>query len=80
MKIKDILEIYPDDLFLKADGFDKSVIGIEPNTMKLVYDINKMIKILIKRDKMSNFEAIEFLEFNVFSAYMGENTPIYIKI
>ena len=29
---------------------------------------------------MTRDEEIEFLEFNVFSAHMGEKTPIYIEI
>jgi hypothetical protein len=35
-----------------------------------------MIAILTK--DMSYEDAIEYLDFNVFSAYVGERTPIYI--
>jgi hypothetical protein len=80
MTLNEILDLFPEDQFLKADGFDDCVIGFEPNSMKLIYNIDKMVKTLMNKDKMSKNIATEFLEFNVFSAYMGDNTPIYIQI
>jgi hypothetical protein len=80
MKILDrILEEYPEEEFLKADGFDDAIIGVEYNSMKLIYSTDLMHKILVDRDGMSDDDAIEFLEFNVFGAYVGEKTPIYCR-
>jgi hypothetical protein len=62
--------------YLKADGFDAAIIGIDMASERLVYDKQKMVEILSKQ--MSEEDAIEFLEFNTWSAYMGEHTPIYI--
>jgi hypothetical protein len=80
MTLEQILEEFPDEKFLKADGFDDAVVGIEFNTMRLVYDKNKMIHILIENDGMDYEDALEYLEFNTWSAYVGEKTPIYIEI
>lgn len=80
MTLNEILKEYPEEEFLKADGFDDAVIGFEFNTMRLVYDKNKMIHILIENDGMEYEDAIEYLEFNTWSAYIGEKTPIYIEI
>lgn len=79
MTLNEILEEMPDEQFLRADGFDEAVIGYEPNTMKLVYDINKMVSILVAQD-MDEEEAWEYLDFNTFCAYVGEKTPIYIRV
>lgn len=79
MTLEEILDLYPDREFVKADGFDDAVIGFEPNTDVLVYDRNKMIDILIYDDDMTEIEAIEYLEFNTWGAYIGEKTPIYIE-
>ena len=76
MKLSTILENYSHEELIKADGFDDAVVGIEVNTFRLVYSIDKMIAILTK--DMSYEDAIEYLDFNVFSAYFGEKTPIYI--
>ncbi len=76
MKLASIIENYSHEELIKADNFDDAVVGIEVNTLRLVYSIDKMIAILTK--DMSYEDAIEYLDFNVFSAYVGERTPIYI--
>jgi hypothetical protein len=76
MKLASILENYSHEELIKADNFDDAVVGIEVNTFRLVYSIDMMIAILTK--DMSYEDAIEYLDFNVFSAYVGERTPIYI--
>jgi len=66
---------------LSADGFDDAIIGVGAvcsNPEILVYDANKCIKILMKRDKMSYNEASEFFDFNVRGAYMGKGTPMFV--
>jgi len=78
MKLSTILENYSHEELVKADYFDDAVIGIEVNTLRLVYSIDKMIVILTKDDEMTYEDAIEYLDFNVFCAYVGERTPIYI--
>ena len=78
MTLQEILEIYPDEEILKADGFDRAVIGIEPDSMRLVYDRNLMFDILVTDQEMDPDDAIEYLDFNVYCAYVGEKTPIYI--
>ena len=65
---------------LTADGFDSAVIGHEPNADRFIYDRQGMIDILVIRDGMSTEDAIEYLEYNVWGAYVGEHTPIYINV
>lgn len=64
---------------LKVDGFDKAIIGEEYSSGRLVYSAERMIKILMNRDGMSFEEALEFMEYNIIGAYVGEMTPIYIS-
>jgi hypothetical protein len=71
--------MYPDEEFLKADGFDDAVIGVEPNSMRLVYDRDRMVEILVE-EGMTYEDSIEYLEFNTFCAYVGEKTPLYIYV
>ena len=44
--INEIIERYEDELFLKADGFDDAVIGVDENQMRLIYSVSKCIEIL----------------------------------
>ena len=72
-----IVESIPDEDLLKADGLDEAVIGIDLNSMRLVYSVTKCIDINIAQG-MTEDEAIEYLEFNTFGAYVGEKTPIWV--
>jgi hypothetical protein len=80
MNLEEIIEMFPEEEFLTADGFDSAIIGVEPNTMRLVYNRDKMIGILIEDEKMDEIDAIEYLEFNTWNAYVGDKTPIFIEI
>lgn len=64
---------------LFADGLDKAIIGFEPNLWKVVYSRNRVIDILYKRDGMGLEEALEFAEYNIFSAMVGEKTPLWVE-
>ncbi len=72
-----IIESFPGEEILKADGFDKAVIGIELDTMRLIYSKLKCIEVVMLTSDLSYDEAIEFLDFNVFGSYVGELTPIW---
>jgi hypothetical protein len=80
MTLEEIIEMFPEEEFLKADGFDGAIVGVEPNTMRLVYSRDKMIGILIEDEEMEEIDAIEYLEYNTWNAYVGEKTPIFIEI
>lgn len=78
MTREDIIETYGDDEeILFADGLDDAIIGVD-HKLRVVYDIDTIIEILMKRDGMTDEEAMEFAEFNIFDAYVGEKTPIYV--
>ncbi len=73
-----IIEQYPDEEFLIADGFDEAIVGVNALTLQIIYNIDKIIDILIS-EGMTEEEAIEHFEFNVLGAYVGEQTPIFIR-
>ena len=74
--LNEILESYPDDSFLKADGFDDAVIGLDEQSMRLVYSVSKCIAIL-RTEGMTEEDALEHFSFNVSGAYVGDQTPIW---
>lgn len=76
-KIIDTYEHYAKNGLTFADGLDAAIIGIEQDTFRIVYSRKKVIKILTK-ELGNRFEAIEFAEFNIFDAYIGEQTPIWV--
>lgn len=79
MSLDDISELSPEALL--CDGFDEAIIGLATRIgMELVvaYDIEKIIGVLMRRDGMSYEEALEFYEFNIVGAWMGDFTPVFI--
>lgn len=74
---EELSEEYGDLLF--ADGFDDAILGVaERIGMEAVvaYSTLKIIEIL-SRD-MTEEEAVEYFEFNILGAYVGERTPIFV--
>ena len=65
---------------LLADGFSEALIGMGNRfTFDVaVYDYNKCIEILAR--DMSQEEAVEYFEFNVSGAYVGEHTPVFVTV
>jgi hypothetical protein len=66
---KRILDEYPEEGLIKADGFDDAIIGVSSD-IRIVYSLDKIIEILQK--DMTEDEAVEFFYFNIESAYVGE--------
>jgi hypothetical protein len=60
-----------------AFGYDEAILGVDTEYQRVVYSKQKMVDILTS-DGMSEEEAVEFLEFNTWSAYVGESTPIFV--
>lgn len=75
--LNEIIEYFPDENFLKIDGFDEAIIGIDEKTMRLIYSVKKIISIL--SENMEELMAIEYYSFNIAGAYMGEKTPIFCE-
>ena len=75
--IEKIIELYPDKTFIIADGFNKAIIGLYDEEMRLIYSVKKCIKILSK--KMDKEEAIDYFYSEVRFAYVGKKTPIWCE-
>jgi len=73
-----------DSDLLKIDGFDSAAIGTSciwrdsTRVDVLVYSGDEIVEILMERDGMEMSEAIEYIEFNIEGAYMGEKTPVIV--
>lgn len=80
MSIRDELsEEYEGLLFMTQVEFDEAILGVaERIGMEAVvaYSTPKIIEIL-SRD-MTEEEAVEYFEFNILGAYVGERTPIFV--
>tara|TARA_B110000858_G_C17490600_1_gene331398 strand:+ start:156 stop:410 length:255 start_codon:yes stop_codon:yes gene_type:complete len=76
--LEQIVEKYSDEDILKADGFDDAVIGVCEDfnsPPRLVYSVSKCLDILM--EDMDEMEAMEYFDYNVSGAYVGEKTPVW---
>jgi hypothetical protein len=65
-----------------CDGFESCVIGVANRfgmSPVVAYDYDKCIEVLTTRDGMTYEEAIEYFEFNVSGAWVGEGTPVFVS-
>ena len=64
-----------------GDEFDGAILGLgrrcgQPDL--LVYDVDKCIEILMKKDNMTQEEAVDFFEYNIVGSWVGGGTPIFL--
>jgi len=66
---------------LFCDGFDEALIGVaERFGMPSVaaYDYDKYIELIVKGG-CSPEDAVEYFEFNVIGAWVGDTTPVFVR-
>lgn len=62
---------------LLADGHDHAIMGYSTDG-RVIYSVNMIIEGLIQDSLMSYEDAVEFFDFNIAGAYVGEYTPIFM--
>lgn len=65
---------------LLADGLEEAFLGVDDSDTdhpRAVYSVDRCIEIL-SRD-MSPEDAVEYFDYNVACAYVGEQTPLFIE-
>ena len=69
----------PEALFLDPDTYDDAIVGVCYDG-RIVYDINRIIAILMTRDGMTEEDAMDYFAFNIGGAYVGDMTPVYVTV
>jgi len=71
----------PDEL-LFADGYDEAILGIgcRNGEEMVLYDTARVVRLLHRRDGMVLDEAEEFFAYNVLGAWVGDRTPMFVRL
>ncbi len=72
-----VIEAGHEDVLL-ADNLDGAFIGLTPDGIA-VYGRQRCVECMME-EGMSEDDAIEYLEYNTYSAYVGEKTPLFIDV
>ena len=85
-KREEISEDYgdPELLFLSEEEYDDAIIGVAHRIGQddvIAYDYNKLCEIVQKNMNNADImEVMEYVEFNIMGAYVGERTPIFVDV
>ena len=79
-KREEIAENYPDLLVMDPEYLDEAIIGVATRIglEAVCYDTEKVIELLMQHDGMDYEEAIEYMDFNMKGAWVGETTPVFL--
>ena len=72
-----IAEVNPDAILW--DDLDEAIIGIDVDNVA-VYDIHKMELEIMRLHECTFEEAVDWVEYNILTAYVGEWTPKHIYL
>lgn len=72
-----LVELTGDEELLFVDGMDGAIIGVDLVDNRVVYSYSLLLEQLMLQD-MTEEEAIEYADYNIITAYVGERTPIYV--
>ena len=70
-----------DKRLVKANGLEDAIIGVGSRMNMpdvLIYSYNKCVDILMEKEGWTLEEAIEWMDYNVVGAWVGETTPIFV--
>jgi hypothetical protein len=76
-----IAEDYPDLLVMDPEYLDKAIIGVASRIglEAVCYDKDKVITLIMGHDGMTYEDALEYFEYNMKGAWVGEHTPVFLE-
>jgi hypothetical protein len=76
-KLDILFELYGDQ-FIVALGFEKAIIGFDENSQRIIYSAKKIVNLLIKEERLTYDEALEWYELNMLKKNnTNKEEPIY---
>ena len=70
-----------EEKLVKANGLEDAIIGVGSRMNMpdvLIYSYNKCVKIFMEKEGWTHEEAIEWMDYNVVGAWVGDTTPIFV--
>lgn len=70
------------EIIVYPDGFEDCIVGVAEKfggPPVAVLDLEKILSKL-RKGGMRNEEALEYFEYNILGAYVGDQTPVYMHV
>lgn len=75
-----IINEYPEDYFITAEGFSEAVVGVDLDSRRLIYSVSRCIDILVYEDDMILEEAVDYFETTLRKSFPEGTGPIWANI
>lgn len=77
--LRELAAVNPEALI--PDGLNEAFVGytVGVGPCVAVYDYDQAVQVLKASHKISEEDAEDFLNFNTVLAYVGPNTPVFVK-
>ena len=75
--LKKIIDEFPNEDIVRVKRFDEAIVGIDEDSMRLVYSIKKCLEILMK-EGLDEESAVEHLYFDIIGDNVGDPYPIWM--
>lgn len=75
--VKKILDDYAGEELVFANGFDSAVLGIEMDSLRIIYSIRKCLNVLMRHSDLTYEEALDFFDSKISNVDLGPKTPIW---
>lgn len=75
MTREELMIRYESEEMTFLDGHDDAIMGIEIPSMRVIYSVSKIVFKLAEESNLN--DAIDFFEYNIADAYVGDKTPIW---
>lgn len=59
------------------DGLDCCIVGMSTDG-RAIYSLDSLVEYFEVYEEMSEEDAVEYVDYNIVGAYVGENTPIHM--
>lgn len=78
---EELSDMYPDLLVMDPEYLDEAIVGVVTRIgfEAVCYSSQQVVESLMKHDGMTEEEAIEYMEFNMKGAWVGEHTPVFLE-
>ena len=68
-------------LVMDPEYLDEAIVGVVSriNFEAVCYSAEKVIELLMEHDNMEYEDAVEYMDFNMRGAWVGETTPVFLE-
>lgn len=75
------MQEFPDEpfIFLEPAYLDDAIMGVSADSNPVVvYNVQKLILLIEINEGMTYEEAMEWVDYNILGAYLGDKNPMYV--